>query len=106
MKRTCPAALKLFLALTLFTLVALANMRAQTEKILYTFTGGADGGTPYAGLIADSKGNFYGTTEGGGSSLCPCGTVFELSPGSNGTWTEKVLYSFTGSPMEVVPSPR
>jgi uncharacterized repeat protein (TIGR03803 family) len=96
MNRTCPAAMKLFLSLTLFTLAAIANVRAQTEKVLYIFTGGADGGTPYAGLIADSKGNFYGTTNGGGSPTCGCGTVFELSPGSNGSWTEKVLYSFLG----------
>jgi len=75
-------------------------MSGQTEKILYTFTGGTDGGTPYAGLISDSKGNLYGTTYGGGSSTCQCGTVFELSPGSNGTWSEKVLYAFTGYPSD------
>ena len=33
-----------------------------TEKLLYSFTGGTDGGGPEAGLIRDSAGNFYGTT--------------------------------------------
>jgi len=51
--------------------------------VLYSFTGGADGGYPQAGLILDSAGNLYGTT---------AGNVFELMP--NGT--EKVLHSFQG----------
>jgi uncharacterized repeat protein (TIGR03803 family) len=49
-----------------------------TETVLYTFTGGADGGEPQAGLIRDLKGNFYGTTSVGGSA--GYGTVFELTP--------------------------
>jgi uncharacterized repeat protein (TIGR03803 family) len=70
----------------------------RTETVLYSFTGGADGGFPQAGVIRDSAGNFYGTTYfGGGSSACPvfdnsCGVVFKLSP----TGTETVLHSFTG----------
>src|SRR5450631_768013 len=61
-----------------------------TETVLYTFTGGADGGTPAVGLIADPAGNLYGTTEYGG--VYGFGTVFEVTLGG----TEKVLYSFTG----------
>jgi uncharacterized repeat protein (TIGR03803 family) len=45
--------------------------------VLYSFTGGSDGGSPYAGLIADSKGNLYGTTFQGGASKV--GVVFELT---------------------------
>jgi uncharacterized repeat protein (TIGR03803 family) len=40
-----------------------------------------DGGEPYAGLIQDTNGNFYGTTAYGGSKDCGCGTVFSLSVG-------------------------
>jgi uncharacterized repeat protein (TIGR03803 family) len=70
-----------------------------TEKILYTFTGGADGGTPTASLIFDPAGNLYGTTQNGGNPGCPyyqggCGTVFRLAPNGGGTWSETVLHSF------------
>jgi uncharacterized repeat protein (TIGR03803 family) len=64
-----------------------------TEKFLYSFKGGSyDGLFPFAGLIMDSSGNLYGTTQGGGAS--GWGTVFELSP--RGTWNETILYSFSG----------
>jgi uncharacterized repeat protein (TIGR03803 family) len=64
-----------------------------TETLLYSFTGGNDGGRPSAGLIFDSKGNLYGTTQQGGTG--GSGVVFELTP-SGGRWGERVLYSFTG----------
>jgi uncharacterized repeat protein (TIGR03803 family) len=71
-----------------------------TEITLYTFQGGADGETPTAGLIFDSSGNLYGTTNfGGGTTGCNkvgCGTAFELSPNGDGTWTETILHSFVG----------
>jgi uncharacterized repeat protein (TIGR03803 family) len=68
------------------------------EKVLYSFTGGSDGGEPLAGVTLDADGNLYGGTAVGGVLNCSfgCGTVFELSPGSSG-WTESVLYSFTGA---------
>jgi uncharacterized repeat protein (TIGR03803 family) len=73
-----------------------------TESVLYSFcslTNCADGEAPLAGVIFDGAGNLYGTTAGGGSNsnvACGygCGTVFKLSPGSGGSWTESVLYSF------------
>lgn len=64
-----------------------------TETVLYTFTGGLDGGEPLAGLVMDSRGNLYGTTAIGGSF--GNGTVFMLSFVS-GSWIESVLYSFQG----------
>jgi uncharacterized repeat protein (TIGR03803 family) len=68
------------------------------ETLLYSFTGGGDGGGPNSVLLADSAGNLYGTTEGGGNLSCPggsgCGVVFELSPQSEGSWTETTLYTF------------
>jgi uncharacterized repeat protein (TIGR03803 family) len=75
----------------------LANPEAPagwTESILYNFSGGSDGSQPYGGLIFDSAGNLYGTTFQGGASNA--GTVYELTPGKGGAWTETVLYSFAG----------
>jgi uncharacterized repeat protein (TIGR03803 family) len=66
--------------------------RAQTFTVLYSFTGGADGGGVGNGVAMDKQGNLYGTTTGGGAY--GYGTVFELSPNSDGTWTEIVLHSF------------
>jgi uncharacterized repeat protein (TIGR03803 family) len=63
------------------------------ETVLHSFSG-SDGCLPQAGLVFDSAGNLYGTTYEGGTD--DQGSVFELSPGSNGVWTETVLYSFTG----------
>jgi uncharacterized repeat protein (TIGR03803 family) len=40
----------------------------RKEKVLHEFTGGIDGGLPFGGLIRDSNGNLYGTTEIGGAS--------------------------------------
>jgi uncharacterized repeat protein (TIGR03803 family) len=60
------------------------------ETVLYSFTGGDDGGLPRAGLILDADGNLYGTTSEGGPAND--GVVFKLSPGGR----ETVLYSFTG----------
>jgi uncharacterized repeat protein (TIGR03803 family) len=60
------------------------------ETLRYSFLGGADGATPYAGLILDGAGNLYGATEVGGASNS--GTVFKLDT----TGVETLLYSFTG----------
>ena len=65
------------------------------ERVLYNFTGAADGGFPYGGLIHDSAGNLYGTTsERGSGTSCPygCGTVFKL----DATHKITVLHSFLG----------
>ena len=69
------------------------------ETVLYSFTGGADGGSPEAALTMDAAGNLYGTTQAGGLFDCEqyCGVVFEVSPNGDGTWSEKVLHSFTGT---------
>ncbi len=70
-----------------------------TATTLHNFSGGNDGEWPAAGLVRDSAGNLYGTTQnGGGSKGCTygCGVVFKLSPSTSGAWTETVLYRFTG----------
>jgi uncharacterized repeat protein (TIGR03803 family) len=48
------------------------------ETVLYSFTGGADGGTPYAGVVLSPEGNLYGTTAFGGQTNA--GVVFEIKP--------------------------
>jgi uncharacterized repeat protein (TIGR03803 family) len=65
-----------------------------SENSLYSFAGGNDPRLPFAGLIFDKAGNLYGTTEFGGTDNQ--GTIFEITPNSNGSWTESVLYNFTG----------
>jgi uncharacterized repeat protein (TIGR03803 family) len=68
-----------------------------TFNVLYAFTGGAaDGGQPMAGLVFDSQGNLWGTASATPDGGYLCGSVFELSPGSGGTWTFSTIYSFTG----------
>jgi len=86
---------------TVFQLTPGANGK-WTEKVLYSFCSASncsDGNSPQASLIFDTVGNLYGTTTYGGSGTCisGCGTVFQLAPGANGTWTETVLHSFSGN---------
>lgn len=59
-----------------------------TETVLYLFTGGVDGGFPFAGLVLDLRGNLYGTTSSGGN--VNFGTVFKVDP----TGKETILHSF------------
>jgi len=66
-----------------------------SEAVLYSFTGGADGGFPRAPLIV-VNGTLYGTTTFGGDLKCKgsqpgCGTVFSI--GTSGS--EQVLHRFT-----------
>ncbi len=70
-----------------------------TETVLYRFADSSTGlRTPYGGVTFDAAGNLYGTTAIGGSGSCNgqgCGAVYKLTP-SGGTWTESVMYNFTG----------
>lgn len=80
---------------------------ASTPTVLYNFcsvSGCLDGADPVGDLVQDENGNLFGTTATGGTSNL--GTVFALcAPGATappicvgfGTWTETVLYSFTGA---------
>jgi len=65
-----------------------------TEKTLYAFDS-THGASPYGGLVFDSVGNLYGTASLGGDFNA--GIVFELSPQSDGTWTQTVLHSFANN---------
>ena len=63
------------------------------EIQIHSFGTGTDGAQPIGGVVLDSAGNLYGTTSLGGAS--GNGTVFEEKR-SGHTWTESVIYSFTG----------
>jgi uncharacterized repeat protein (TIGR03803 family) len=79
-----------------------AISQAIDTEVLYPFMGTTDGNTLRGGVILDSAGNLYGTTEGGGTGNCyilGCGVVFEVDP----TGHETVLYTFTGGSDGDVP---
>jgi len=61
------------------------------ETVLHHFTGGSDGANPFAGLVRDKAGNFYGAAAGGGT--VGLGVVFKLTLTSTG-WRETVLHNF------------
>ncbi len=67
------------------------------EVVAHAFAGGSDGAVPYSSLVFDNSGSAYGTTYQGGAHAV--GTVFKLTPSELGAgWTERILYSFAGSP--------
>ena len=57
---------------------------------LYSFSGAVDGAGPWAGLVQGTDGNYYGTTEYGGTNYD--GTVFRITPGGGLT----TLHTFNG----------
>jgi uncharacterized repeat protein (TIGR03803 family) len=67
------------------------------ETVLHEFGIGKDGADPRAGVIADGKGNLYGTTAEGGPTYN--GTVFRVAPGGK----EKVLHKFASDPDGALP---
>jgi uncharacterized repeat protein (TIGR03803 family) len=65
------------------------------ESVLYQFGSfWPDGAYPWAGLIFDAAGNLYGTTSLGGAYSY--GTAFKLTPNPDGSWTENIIYHFSG----------
>lgn len=93
----CSLALAIFAVVAVWMTVALPpSAHAQTYKVIYNFTGGADGGSPQAGLTIDRTGNLYGTTFQGGTGF---GTVFKLTHLRSG-WIFAPLYRFAGGPND------
>jgi len=86
---------------TVFKLTIKTNGH-PVESVLHNFKrDGQDGFQPNGALVLDASGNLYGTTYNGGNQLClhssglhGCGTVYELMPQPDGTWTEKILHDF------------
>lgn len=70
-----------------------------TYKVLYSFgayPNSGDGFGPNSTPVFDKEGNIYGITSEGGVPGCfeGCGTVYELSPAGDGSWTEKLIHMF------------
>jgi len=74
-----PGKLWFHFALALVFILGLAAVpqaaQGQTFTLLYSFTGGADGGNPAGGLIHDPAGNLYGTASAGGDFNCGSGSL-------------------------------
>jgi uncharacterized repeat protein (TIGR03803 family) len=88
----------IFAVLLMLAALGGPSAQAQTFTSLYSFKGSPGGSEPAAGLTADSKGNFYGTTVGGGTGCAGfggCGTVFKMVEKKVST-----LYKFAGSPND------
>lgn len=91
-----------------FGTAAMQLAPAQSFTLLHAFAGSPDGAVPVAGLIQDSAGNLYGTTQQGGntggacanSGMNGCGVIFKIDPSGN----ETVLYKFTGGADGEFPS--
>jgi uncharacterized repeat protein (TIGR03803 family) len=86
-----PAKLSIVIAISGLLIVVNPALTSDRYQELHVFKG-TDGGNPRAGLIIDTLGNLYGTTNVGGAY--GAGTVFELTPDTSGKWTEKLLHSF------------
>jgi uncharacterized repeat protein (TIGR03803 family) len=78
---------------------------AGTETVIHQFREEpTDGSQPYAGVVIGSGGVLYGATESGG--LDNFGTVFSVTPpaSAGGSWTETVLYNFSGASFPEEPT--
>lgn len=105
MRSNQPPIFLVTLVIIVGSLIAVTPLFAADKgQVLHKFrTGvygvGRDGFLPYANLILDGGGNLYGTTAYGGHHQCAynsgCGTIFQLTPGGNGQWTETVLHDFS-----------
>lgn len=81
---------------TAFAICACPGREIQIQR----FGSGTDGAEPMSGVVLDSAGNFYGTTLLGGAN--GNGAVYEAKR-SGKTWTENVIYSFTGGSDAINP---
>jgi uncharacterized repeat protein (TIGR03803 family) len=92
-------------AVTVTMLVLASSTQAANKfKILHRFLD-SPAAEPLGGLVADSAGNFYGTTRDSSATTCGssfgCGTVFMLTSGPDGKWTYHVIHRFKGPDGEV-----
>jgi hypothetical protein len=87
-----------FAILSALVIGAAQTALAQTYSVIHTFSG-SDGIDPTSTLVQDRAGNFYGTTESGGSSggSAGAGVLFQLKRAGSG-WIFVPLHDF-GQPV-------
>ncbi len=81
-----------FVILIFFITLTTQSAQGQTYNVIHNFTGGQDGGDPWAGPTLDRAGNLYGTAFGGG--IHGYGVVYKLARHGS-SWLLTPLYSFT-----------
>ena len=89
-----PIGLRTALSIFAAILCATSGWAELHDAVLHNFNhNGTDGTYPQAGVVVDSAGNIYGTTNNGGTY--GYGTAYELTPAGGGNWTEKILHNFS-----------
>ncbi len=92
-KKATPSAMTALIVVAL-VLITPTNASAGTEKVLANFPGAHGGLQPWAGLVSDAAGNFYGVTYYGGPN--GKGEVFRVRYSAAAGWSECTAYGFKG----------
>jgi hypothetical protein len=70
-----------------------------SDQVLYVFQGNQDGAYPVGGVVLDTAGNLYGTTNAGYNSYGGAGQLFKLFPRQQ-SGAKNTLHWFGGPPMD------
>ncbi len=84
---------------TVFELTPSRQAPVYRKTTIYNFSAGRDGASPQTALIADARGDLFGTTTYGGSSGDGFGTVFKLTKVKAG-YRESIIHRFLHVPTD------
>ena len=73
-----------------------ASKGAWTHQVIFTFPNVPKDAKPSGAFAIDTSGNLYGVTQGN-NTMGIGGTLYKLSPQTNGTWKYRLLYTFGGT---------